>query len=192
MKDYYAILGIQAQAGQAEIRQRYRLLVVQCHPDKFSRSEQKAEAEEKLKEINEAYETLKDPRKRARYDARRAAGNRPPRTSPPEPAGRPEAGQRVADSPPSGPLHYTFRGGYGDRVEVTLNRQANVILLDPTNYFLYQSGGNFRYIGGYAHVSPIVLPVPRLDVWHLVVDTGGYPGEVRASVRLIRNPATLW
>lgn len=187
MKDYYAILGIRSKADPDEIRQRYRILVVKCHPDKFKNPEEKAKAEEKIKEINEAYETLKDPEKRARYDAKRR-----PASSQQRPGRRPERDERSASEVTVEPLHYEFRAGYGDQVEVSINRQANVILLDPTNYFLYKSGGKFSYIGGFAHVSPVILQVPRLDVWHLVVDTGGYPGELHASVRMLRNPSTLW
>jgi len=61
-KDYYEILGVSKSASNDEIKKAYRRLAHQCHPDK------KGGSEEKFKEINEAYQTLSDPQKRANYD----------------------------------------------------------------------------------------------------------------------------
>ena len=64
-KDYYDILEIQKNASDNDIKQAYRKLAMKYHPD---RNKGDKAAEEKFKEINEAYETLKDPQKRAAYD----------------------------------------------------------------------------------------------------------------------------
>ena len=63
-KDYYQILGISRDAKPDEIRKAYRKLAKQYHPD----VSKEPGAEERYKEINEAYEVLKDPEKRQRYD----------------------------------------------------------------------------------------------------------------------------
>ncbi|GAA5443672.1 curved DNA-binding protein [Microbulbifer sp. NBRC 101763] len=63
-KDYYKILGLERNADQAEIKRAYRKLARKYHPD-VSNEEG---AEEHFKEVNEAYEVLKDPEKRAAYD----------------------------------------------------------------------------------------------------------------------------
>lgn len=63
-KDYYKTLGVSKDASQDEIKKAYRKLAVKYHPDK---NPDKA-AEEKFKDIAEAYEVLKDPEKRKRYD----------------------------------------------------------------------------------------------------------------------------
>ena len=63
-KDYYAILGVKRDAKPDEIRKAYRKLAKEFHPD----VNKSAGAEEKYKEINEAYEVLKDPAKREKYD----------------------------------------------------------------------------------------------------------------------------
>jgi curved DNA-binding protein len=64
-KDYYKILGVERKATDDEIRQAYRKLALQYHPD---RNPGRPEAEEKFKEINEAYQVLSDSQKRAHYD----------------------------------------------------------------------------------------------------------------------------
>jgi molecular chaperone DnaJ len=67
MKDYYQILGVSKTATEQEIKKAYRKLAVLHHPDKNPNNQK--EAEEKFKEISEAYSTLSDPNKRAQYDA---------------------------------------------------------------------------------------------------------------------------
>ncbi len=64
-KDYYKILGVDRKASQDEIKKVYRKLAMKYHPDKNPNDK---EAEEKFKEINEAYQVLGDKEKRARYD----------------------------------------------------------------------------------------------------------------------------
>jgi len=64
-KDYYKILGIERNASADEIKRAYRKLAMQHHPD---RNPGNKRAEERFKEINEAYQVLSDAQKRARYD----------------------------------------------------------------------------------------------------------------------------
>ena len=69
-KDYYSILGVERDANEDKIKSAYRKLSMQWHPDRWANGtdEEKKKAEDKFKEIAEAYEVLSDPQKRAQYD----------------------------------------------------------------------------------------------------------------------------
>jgi curved DNA-binding protein len=72
-KDYYKVLGVEKTASQEEIKKAYRKLAVKYHPDKNKGDKA---AEEKFKEISEAYNVLSDPEKRKQYDQLGANWNR--------------------------------------------------------------------------------------------------------------------
>ncbi|MEP6834177.1 MAG: molecular chaperone DnaJ [Gemmatimonas sp.] len=73
MADFYAVLNVSREATDDEIKQSYRRLAMQWHPDKNGGSK---EAEDKFKTISEAYDVLRDPQKRAAYDRYGEAGLR--------------------------------------------------------------------------------------------------------------------
>ena len=73
MSDFYSVLGVQRAASDDEIKKAYRKLAMQYHPDRNNGSR---EAEERFKEITEAYDVLRDPNKRAAYDRYGEAGLR--------------------------------------------------------------------------------------------------------------------
>ena len=66
-RDYYEILGVQKGASAEEVKKAYRQMAMKHHPDRAP-AEQKKEAEEKFKELSEAYAVLSDPQKRQVYD----------------------------------------------------------------------------------------------------------------------------
>ncbi len=82
-KDYYQILGVEPGAGDSEIKTAYRRLARKYHPD----VSKEAGAEDQFKAINEAYEALRDPQKRAAYDQLRTRGYRPGDDVQPPPGG---------------------------------------------------------------------------------------------------------
>lgn len=72
-KDYYKILGVERDASQSDIKKAFRKLAQKYHPD----ISKEKDAEEKFKDVNEAYQTLSDPEKKAAYDqlGQRQAGS---------------------------------------------------------------------------------------------------------------------
>ena len=78
----------------------------------------------------------------------------------------------------------SLRGG--EVVVVTLKGSAaNVRLLDSSNFTGYKAGRRHRFYGGHAKKSPVRLQVPRAGHWHVVVDLGGYGGQVRSSAQVL-------
>jgi DnaJ-class molecular chaperone len=117
-KDYYKILGVERTASEDEIRKAFRKLARQHHPDVAKTN--KAQAEEKFKEINEAYDVLSDPEKRKRYDALGANWKQGGEFHPPPGweafgGGRPGGGRR---SGRAGGVEFEFGGtGFSDFFE---------------------------------------------------------------------------
>ena len=70
-RDYYEVLGVQKGASEEEIKKAYKKMARKYHPDL---NPDNKEAEEKFKEVNEAYEVLSDADKKARYDQYGFAG----------------------------------------------------------------------------------------------------------------------
>lgn len=65
-RDYYEVLGLKKGASDDEIKKAYRKMAIKYHPDRNLNNKEEAEA--RMKEINEAYDVLKDPQKKAQYD----------------------------------------------------------------------------------------------------------------------------
>ena len=84
-------------------------------------------------------------------------------------------------------LHVAEHLNAGDAAVVTLNGQANVLLLDDLNYSAYRRGDSYRYFGGLAKHSPYRLIAPKTGHWHVVVDLDGYAGSVRAGISFLRG-----
>ena len=84
-----------------------------------------------------------------------------------------------------GYLHYELDLDSTEKVEVTLDHAANVMLLDASNYTQYKMGRNCDFYGGYAKASPVVIAPPHRGRWHVVIDLGGKPGTVRAAVTVV-------
>ena len=82
-------------------------------------------------------------------------------------------------------LQYDLDFKSNDVVEVTLDKQANVRLLDDINFAQYKTGKQHRYYGGLVKKSPARLKPPFPGHWHLVIDLGGYAGTVNASVKIV-------
>lgn len=97
-EDIYAVLGLRVHASEAEITRAYRRLAMDWHPDRNA----SRDAEARFKRIRLAYETLRDPRRRAEYDSRNTSSSAASPTSPHRPASRahPDEGHHGAGDRP--------------------------------------------------------------------------------------------
>ena len=84
-------------------------------------------------------------------------------------------------------LHYEVDLEIKDKVQVTLDHAANVMLLDAPNYYQYKQGKDCTFYGGYAKQSPVTLQAPNRGHWHVVIDLGGKGGTVRAQVQVVHQ-----
>ena len=96
-RDYYETLGVAKTATEDEIRSAFRKLARKYHPDV---AKDKKAAEEKFKQINEAYEVLSDPEKRRKYDELGANWNQPGGFQPPPQWGGAQPGVYRVDAGP--------------------------------------------------------------------------------------------
>jgi len=76
----------------------------------------------------------------------------------------------------------------GSTVVVTLSKQANVLLMDNSNYSRYSRGHRFHYLGGLMKKSPARIPVPRDGHWYVAIDLGGGSGRIRSAVSVQPPP----
>jgi hypothetical protein len=82
-------------------------------------------------------------------------------------------------------LHTDFHGGPADVAIVSLDGQANVLLVDDSNFAAYKRGASFQYFGGWATRSPVRLTPPHENHWNVIVDLGGANGHVKAGVQVV-------
>lgn len=121
-KNPYEVLGVRPGASQTDIKKAYYQLAKKYHPDNYQGHPLKSLAEEKMAEINLAYETLSDPEKLARYNQEQQYGQRPGygpgqsnQQSPygQNPYGRSPFGQNPYQNPNNRQNPYQGRGYYG-------------------------------------------------------------------------------
>lgn len=74
----------------------------------------------------------------------------------------------------------------GSVVVVTVDKAANVKLLDDPNFQAYRSGARHKYLGGKALRSSVRIPVPTSGRWHVTLDFGGRSGSLRHSISVLQ------
>ncbi|MFD3005768.1 DnaJ C-terminal domain-containing protein [Thermus tengchongensis] len=183
MKDYYAILGVPRNATQEEIKRAYKRLARQYHPD----VNKSPEAEERFKEINEAYAVLSDPEKRKVYDTYGTATPPPP----PPPGGYDFSGFDVEDF--SDFFQELFGGGLfggmGRRARPRKGRDLRAELA-LTLEEAFWGGEKVLDVGG-RRVSVKIPPgVQEGSVLRLpgMGGPGEPPGDLLLTVRLLPHP----
>jgi curved DNA-binding protein len=180
MKDYYAILGVPKNATQEEIKRAYKRLARQYHPD----VNKSPEAEEKFKEINEAYAVLSDPEKRKIYDTYGTTTPPPP----PPPGGYDFSGFEVEDF--SDFFQELFGGGlFGGARRTRRGRDVRAEL--PLSLEeAFHGGEKVLEVGG-RRVSVRIPPGVQDGATLRVPGMGGAgepPGDLLLTVRLLPHP----
>ena len=118
--DFYTILGVSHTASPDEIKAAHRELVKKYHPDLFPGAKQKAQANKKLQQINEAYATLSNPERRRQYDSRY-----PPRVTVVNPAR--SAGERRSTASFRRPPTFSARENLARRANEKFNQIAKTL-----------------------------------------------------------------
>ncbi|KAL3868772.1 hypothetical protein ACJMK2_041535 [Sinanodonta woodiana] len=125
-KDYYKILGVSREATDDEIKKGYRKMALKYHPDK----NKSPGAEDKFKEIAEAFDVLSDKNKRAVYDQYGEEGLK---------GGMP-GGSGGSDGHPGGSFHYTFQGNPHDTFRMFFGNENPF-----ESFFSFGPGGGTRF-----------------------------------------------
>lgn len=73
----------------------------------------------------------------------------------------------------------------GDVVEVGCDTQANVLLMDDSNYANYKASRSYRYFGGFFTHFPARLTPPHSGYWNVVLNLGGAQASVKHSMRVL-------
>lgn len=141
-KDYYETLGVEASAGEAELKTAYRRLARKYHPDV---SKEKG-AEERFKSINEAYEVLRDKDKRQEYDQLRARGYRSGQEYQPPPGyGGGGFQQGFGNAGGGGDFSDFFESLFGGRARATLQPLGDTRAKVAIPLEIAFSGGQQRF-----------------------------------------------
>ena len=83
-------------------------------------------------------------------------------------------------------MHYEWNNiGPEDVIEITLDKQANIRLLDDTNFHRYHRGDSYDFRGGTQVKSPAHISPPTRGHWHIVVDLQGFVGSVNVGIRVL-------
>jgi len=191
-KDYYAILGVPRDASEADIKKSFRQLARRYHPDI---AKDKAGAEEKFKEINEAYEVLGDPVRRKRYNELGAHWEEEAAA-----AGQPAGWGEGSRSTPAGDYEFRFDGtGFSDFFEQFFGggRKGAADFGGMHEGFGFGSGGagaasGPRRAGGVFHGHPQAAPQHGVDIEGdiLVTLDEAMHGAVREVAVKLTDPDT--
>lgn len=160
-RDYYEVLGLSKSASTAEIKSAYRKLALEWHPDR----NKKPEANEKFKEINEAYAVLSDPKKKETYDQFGHSAFQPGMG-----AGQPGAGP-FGGGFRQGPFQYYYSTSGGQQGGMPFGED----FIDPFEIFEQFFGGGF---------SPRQTRQHR-EVYRLTID---FMDAVRGATKEIHLP----
>lgn len=168
MKNYYNILEVEKFANQDQIKAQYYFLMHAWHPDKFPTPDQKAKAEEKVKEINEAYNILGDPLKRKIYDG----DPHPPTSQPPSPRHTQPVQEQTSQNDhlfcdvckqPAQTKNVSFYQNIGMIVVRKHKSVKGFLCKNCIDYFFWEFTGKTIILGWWGTISFIITPFILLN-----------------------------
>lgn len=162
-RDYYEVLGVKKGTAEAEIKQAYKKKALEWHPDR----NKAADATEKFKEINEAFEVLSNPQKKAAYDQFGHAGM---------------GGAHYGAGQQSGPFSYSYNTGNLNDIFESIGFGGQSGFSDPFDIFESFFGGRSPFSSSQQH---------RRHVYHLRIAFNEAAHGVTKTVKLDGETKTV-
>lgn len=202
MKDYYTLLEVDPKATIEQIKSQHRFLIHAWHPDKFPDGELKEKAEEKIKEINEAFSVISDPVKRENYDRALRSYTSPPPSSAPPTYSQPSKTQQ-RQTPPSEqaqqrcescglPVETKYVEFY-ENVGMIFMRQHRSVkgnFCKPCiDYYFWNLTGKTMLVGWWGTISFIVTPFILLNNLFRFILTAGMR---KPPLQIAPSPSPFW
>lgn len=194
MKNYYKILEVESNTTLEQIKLQQRFLLHAWHPDKFPNAELKAKAEEKVKDINEAYSILSDSSKRESYDRTLRSYSSPPaQPLHSQPAQNPSQAQPKEYCQSCGLPVETKYVEFYENVGMVFMRQHRAVkgkLCKPCiDYYFWNLTGKTMLIGWWSMSSIIITPFILLNnIFRFIFTTG----MKKPPVQIAPSPSPFW
>jgi hypothetical protein len=194
MKNYYKILEVEPTASLEQIKIQHRFMVHAWHPDKFPDGELKAKADEKIKEINEAYSILSDTAKRDAYDKVLLSYSPPPeQSSYSQPIENSSHAKPTQNCQSCGLPNETKYIEFYENVGLLLMRQHRSVkgnLCKPCiDYYFWNFTGKTMLLGWWGIISFIVTPFILLNNLLRFIFSRGMK---KPPLQITPNPSPFW
>lgn len=194
MKDYYHILEVDPNATVEQIKSQHRFLIHAWHPDKFPEGELKDKANEKIREINEAYSILSDTAKRENYDKiLRSYSSIPPQST------NTQASNNSQHVPSKGhcqscglPVETKYIEFYENVGMIFMRQHRNVkgnFCKSCIDYYFWNFTGKTILLGWWGTISFIVTPFILLNNFFRFIFTLGMK---KFPLSITPNPSPFW
>jgi DnaJ-like protein len=196
MKDYYRILEVEPTATAEQVKAQYLFLTQAWHPEKFPNADLKAKAEEKIKEINEAYGVLGDPSRRESYNSELGFRSSKATSAPPASShssqGHPHSrsGQRCESCGlPAETKYVEFHENTGLILIRQYRSVKGNLCKACINYFFWNLTGRTMLFGWWGVISFIVTPFILLNNISRFIFTFGMQ---KPLVQIVPRPSAFW
>jgi hypothetical protein len=194
MKNYYKILEAEPTATLEQIKSQHRLLIHAWHPDKFPAGDLKDSADEKVREINEAYSVLSDSAKRENYDKTLQSYSSPSAQATPSPQAK-----NSQNEPPKEycqscrlPVETKYVEFYENVGMIIMRQHRSVkgnLCKSCIDYYFWNLTGKTMLLGWWGIISLIVTPFILLNNFSRFIFTVGMK---KPPLSITPNPSPFW